>query len=577
MGRVRILREGYLTANLHYGRLFMNGNALGIWLGAACATAGAATLTGKVILPDGTAVPGITVVQKSTGLSAVTDAAGTYLLGTTTGIGSGAGKASMAMAGRKVSVVLEEPTAVSLTVRDVRGQILSSQERLLGTGRWDLDATRGLRARGMMLVEVRAAGERRVFPVFHGGEEGNAQAAGGMALGLARAEAAADTLTLKDGTTTIGKVGIASATGTAADVKIVRRSVTGRIPGGDTALAASKGAVKLWLVPSTGAAQTVTAAYDPTAKTYAATLPWKIYQAGLTWKAMATGYDASGAVIGTSPRLAFTDSVKAVALDTFSVIPDALKPSVDWVWPNRMKNTAQANALNFHNSVFDQILAEGGKLNYGVRWESTTRITKAQRVKFEPMLNRAVASWVKSLKGYDAFPYDTVPVKIVGWAVSSLDYLDTTGLTVPVYVNGGLEANGAAAPKAPVACDRDNFHDQGPVSTTYPDCKSPDQHFDMSLWGTDGMNGGAGGDWGQRVGSAYILSVLDAAEPHIIEHEIGHGFLLPDFYETADLPPTGLPTAIMRAGASAVVTPWDGWMLRRAWSELKAQGRWTLP
>ena len=43
------------------------------------------------------------------------------------------------------------------------------------------------------------------------------------------------------------------------------------------------------------------------------------------------------------------------------------------------------------------------------------------------------------------------------------------------------------------------------------------RHYDMSLWLTSGMNGGAGGDWGQRVGSEYFLSALD--NPHIWLHE----------------------------------------------------------
>lgn len=39
----------------------------------------------------------------------------------------------------------------------------------------------------------------------------------------------------------------------------------------------------------------------------------------------------------------------------------------------------------------------------------------------------------------------------------------------------------------------------------------------MSLWLTAGMEGGAGGDWGQRVGSEYFLGALD--NPHIWLHE----------------------------------------------------------
>jgi len=545
-------------------------------LGVLSVSASAA-LTGKVIMPDGTAVPNITVVQKSSGLSAVTDAQGAYQFGVPTGIAGMAAANGISQVGQRLVLFLDAPTPVEITVRDVRGQILSRQSRSFDAGRWSLDPAEGIAGSGMVLVEIRAGGLHRVVSMLRatGAAASSGKAATGTVQGmLFRAVAATDTLTLKDGASVIGKVGIASSTGTAPDAKIVRRTFTGKLANSDTALTASKGMLKLNLVPSSGAVQTLALVYTVAAGTYTASTPWKLYEKGLTWKAMARAFDGSQAVIGSSRRVDFTDSVKTVVLDTFSVIPDGLKTSVDWVWINRIKKD---NALDFYNSIHDQIVAEGGKLNYVVRWESKTKVTKDQRVKFEPMLNRAVASWVRYLKGHDSFPYDTVPVKIVGWAVSSTAYLDTTGLAVPVYVNGGLESEGATAPKGPDVCNRDEFHDRGTVNTTYPDCKSPNQHYDMNLWGTDGMDGGAGGDWGQRVGSSYILSVLDSPEPHIIEHEIGHGFMLPDFYEAADLPPTGLPTAIMRAGNSAVVTPWDGWMVRRVWSELVNQGRWTLP
>jgi len=265
-----------------------------------------AALTGKVIMPDGTAVPNITVVQKSSGLSAVTDAQGAYQFGVPTGIAGMAAANGISQVGQRLVLFLDAPTPVEITVRDVRGQILSRQSRSFDAGRWSLDPAEGIAGSGMVLVEIRAGGLHRVVSMLRatGAAASSGKAATGTVQGmLFRAVAATDTLTLKDGASVIGKVGIASSTGTAPDAK--------------------------------------------------------------------------------------------------------------------------------------------------------TKVTKDQRVKFETMLNRAVASWVRYLKGHDSFPYDTVPVKIVGWAVSS--------------------------------------------------------------------------------------------------------------------------TAYLRAGNSAVVTPWDGWMVRRVWSELVNQGRWTLP
>ena len=43
----------------------------------------------------------------------------------------------------------------------------------------------------------------------------------------------------------------------------------------------------------------------------------------------------------------------------------------------------------------------------------------------------------------------------------------------------------------------------------------------MSLWLTDGMGEtGAGGDWGQRVGSEYFLETMNEENVHIVLHEL---------------------------------------------------------
>ena len=39
--------------------------------------------------------------------------------------------------------------------------------------------------------------------------------------------------------------------------------------------------------------------------------------------------------------------------------------TIDWVWQNRLKE----GVLRFHNFMMDQIFANGGYLNYIVRWE----------------------------------------------------------------------------------------------------------------------------------------------------------------------------------------------------------------
>lgn len=70
---------------------------------------------------------------------------------------------------------------------------------------------------------------------------------------------------------------------------------------------------------------------------------------------------------------------------------------------------------------------------------------------------------------------------------------------------------------------------------------------------------------------------------HILEHEMGHGFGLPDFYggegESGGYPPGGFPgdgTSIMMAGSSMSITDFDGWMLRYVWSMIRQEeGRFS--
>ena len=252
-----------------------------------------------------------------------------------------------------------------------------------------------------------------------------------------------------------------------------------------------------------------------------------------------------------------TDCYKPSPPDTSDVNP----LSIDWVWENRLDQSCS----NFYNLMMDQIFDNGGYLNYIVRWESTEKVSAAQRDAIEDMLNRQVNKWIGDwLEDYDCWPFGAVPVKVVAWAVANRNTLlwDDDEWDGKVYVGYSEEG----APQGPKACNR-FYHQDG----SYPGCT--DDHFDMALWGTRGFGGGAGGDWGQRVSSTYILDNIHEENVHIILHEMGHSNGLPDFYNASEFPPSytgGLPPAVMQAGAAMYVTPWDGWMLRRVYSELKA-------
>ncbi len=226
-----------------------------------------------------------------------------------------------------------------------------------------------------------------------------------------------------------------------------------------------------------------------------------------------------------------------------------------------------ASILNFDNSIMDQIFENDGTLNYCVRWESNATLSATNRDKLEDALERNINQWIDQLEGQDCFPYDHIPVKVVGWAAmnrSSFGWADNEHPGLMYIGDDSFES----APQCAQACGR--FFNKQP-GYQYPSCSGGRaNHYDMSLWLTAGMNGGAGGDWGQRIGQEYFIGAIDQSTIHILSHEMGHGFGFPDYYNWGSwFPGLAPPHTIMNAGASAQITDWDTWMMRRLWSELK--------
>ncbi len=154
------------------------------------------------------------------------------------------------------------------------------------------------------------------------------------------------------------------------------------------------------------------------------------------------------------------------------------------------------------------------------------------------------------------------------------------------YDNSGDAANGFTVPDlepyAPEELSRfAHFADE---DYEYPG--GLDKRFDMYLWATEGWPsiGGCGGDWGQRLSDEAYINMLDGTNIHVLEHELGHGFGITDFYgengASDDPPPDGFPddgTSIMMAGSSTVITDFDGWLLRYMWTNIKdEEGRFDI-
>ncbi len=288
--------------------------------------------------------------------------------------------------------------------------------------------------------------------------------------------------------------------------------------------------------------------------------------------------------------------IMAEAADTITLdnMPEEYKGAADWIWNNRIVNENSMGSKNQRfNTIFDQIIAGEGTLNFVVRWQSYKTVTYEQRQQFEKLASDCVNAWTDWLVGYENWPYKHVDVNVVGWAVidksclldlhdDEIVYTDTEYYDAKNDTSNGYETIPDRLPLAPSELSRfDHFADR---SYQYPG--GLDKRFDMYLWCTQGFPaiGGCGGDWGQRLSDDAYINMLDGSGIHVLEHEIGHGFGITDFYggegESDGFPPGGFPgggTSIMMAGSSAEITDFDGWLLRYMWTHIKDEsGRFEI-
>lgn len=242
--------------------------------------------------------------------------------------------------------------------------------------------------------------------------------------------------------------------------------------------------------------------------------------------------------------------------------PSSLATALEEVWNHEV--STYSDALGFMNYGYDHLMDTQANINYCVRWDSTQSVTAAQRASIETALQRSYNKWVEgALAGFDGFPYTTANVKVTGWATNNTALLEGE-IADGVTVHSTADADGI--PQCDEACGR-FFHY---TDDDYSGCVGGDTtRYDVSLWLTDGMDGaGAGGDWGQRIGTTYMLENLESENIHILLHEMGHTLALDDFY---DWTPTGVTSFIMNAGSATEVTEFDAWMARDWWRNLKSR------
>ena len=291
-----------------------------------------------------------------------------------------------------------------------------------------------------------------------------------------------------------------------------------------------------------------------------------------------TSFTETTAYVTTTETI--TTTIEQIDL---SDMPEEYKYALDWVWENRI--TAEKSTERW-NTIFDQIDAGNGTLNYVVRWQSYKTVSLEQRIQLEEMIEKSVNEWTDYLIGYDDWKYGHIDVNVVGWAVidesvildrqsDEIIYTNCTPYDSQYDTTNGREEIPVWLPNAPDELSR-MYHFDTNIGFDYPG--GLDKRFDMYLWATQGFPdiGGCGGDWGQRLSDNAYLNMLDGTGIHVFQHELGHGFGITDFYggegESDGFPPGGFPEpTIMMAGNSMEITHYDRWQLRYIWSKIKDQ------
>ncbi len=223
--------------------------------------------------------------------------------------------------------------------------------------------------------------------------------------------------------------------------------------------------------------------------------------------------------------------------------------------------------------LFDSVMMGEGEINLCVRWGATTAPSAALKEKLGSSVQRWFNDWFTGMGDYGCFPYsDGVTVRVTGWAVrpGHEGWVSDLDDTVRIYT----ETDGEGEPKCPDAC---SFFDNW--DHRFPDCPGGEAaHTDYWIWLDDALPGGGaaavGGDWGLRIPLSSFEAALDRTSDGVVEHEMGHGFGLQDYYDWTGSRPAGGSIMIVGSSSSSRPTTADLWLLRRTWAEMQQLRGW---
>ena len=83
---------------------------------------------------------------------------------------------------------------------------------------------------------------------------------------------------------------------------------------------------------------------------------------------------------------------------TIADMPENYKFAADWIWTNRIQNEKSTER---RNTIFDQIIAGKGTINFVVKWQSYKTITYEQRQQMEKLASDSINAWNDYLAGYE--------------------------------------------------------------------------------------------------------------------------------------------------------------------------------